>query len=215
MSLRSYIVPIHIYQSSSVYNRDIQVHEENGAYTLLVNGIHQTGGYAQRLWKKGLLPLFAHRDISFKSILVLGVGGGAVFKLFRKKFPTAYITGVDIDKEILTIGKTYFGLDTLPDTKLVCADAKQFVRQTKQRRRYDLIIVDLYTGNDVPGFVTQKVFVKHVRGLLRPHGRAVINYFREKDQAEAAQKLYVMLSEQFSRVQMKPTLRNIFFYVLK
>jgi spermidine synthase len=215
MSLRSYIVPTHIYQSSSVHNRDIQVRQENGVYTLIVNGVHQTGGYPQRLWKKGLLPVLTSPQFSPRSLLVLGVGGGAVFAMFRQKFPNAHITGVEIDKEILTIGKTYFGLNTLTRTKLICADAKEFVRQTKQRRRYDLIVVDLYIGNDVPGFVTQKVFVKHMRGLLRPKGRAVINYFREKDQAEASQKLYTMLSELFSGVQMKPTLRNIFFYVLK
>lgn len=194
MKFLSYILPQTIYQSLSPYNKKIEVREINGRNVLLVNGIEQTGGYTDKLWKIGL------RGIHPKKVLVLGVGGGTVFRMF----PESKITGVDIDTEILHIAKKYFGLLS---ATLIHKDARVFDTDKK----FDLVIVDLYIGNDVPGFVTQKPFLTGILGMVAPSGRMVLNYYNKDKQEQKAEKIVSM----FRNAIAKSVLRNIFIYVLK
>lgn len=179
--------------------------------SLLVNGIEQTGPYTQKLWKLGLRPIFKDPSFQPANILVFGVGGGTVFKMFQRSFPNARMVGVDVDREIIRIGKTYFGLDKLPRLTLVAKDARDY----SANQKYDLVIIDLYIGNDVPRFVTQEPFLSKVRRLLGPDGRMIMNYFSEKNQGKESTTLLARLSRIFSNAQRRPTLRNIFFYVIK
>jgi len=197
MSFLSYFIPQLVYHSSSHYNKKIEVREINGRNVLLVNGIQQTGGYTEKLWKEGM------RNIHGKKILVFGVGGGTVFS----NFPDAQITAVDIDPEIIRIGKKYFGLGKLSNLTLIQQDARMFI----SRKKYDLIIVDLYIGNDVPAFVSQKPFLKKCMSFLLPGGQMVINYFSQKDQETKAHALRQIIIG----ATVKPVLRNIFVYVVK
>jgi spermidine synthase len=214
MKWLSYFFPRRIFSSTSSYNKKIEVIQNNGTYELLVNGIVQTGRYTQKLWQKGLQSLFA-KNLSVTNILVLGVGGGTVFHLFAKKFPNSEMTGVDIDEVVVDIGKKYFGLSGIPHLKLVTQDAQTFVKNPMRAKKYDLVIVDLYTGNDVPSFVTKKPFLADIGRVVKPGGRIVINYFDAKNQASRAQIVFDHLALAYVQVERKSVLRNIFFYVLK
>lgn len=186
-----------------------------GKNALLVDGIQQTGPYTEKLWKTGLKLVMKDSPSGVSSILVFGVGGGTVFKMFQKAFPGARLVGVDIDTEIIRIGKQYFGLDTLPHLSLVAQDARIYVKDPSSKEKYDLVIVDLYTGNGVPFFVTGKPFLAAVRRLVRPGGRMIMNYFDEKDQSRTSQILFDTLTFVYRHVERKAVLRNIFFYVIK
>lgn len=194
MSLLSYIIPQRVYETSTRYNKKIEVREINGKNVLLVNGIEQTGSYSEKLWRTGLQGMHP------KDVLVFGVGGGTVFR----KFPESRITGVDLDGEILHIAKKYFGLH---NTTLIKRDARLF----DTNKKYDLVIVDLYIGNDVPEFVTTKDFLLKCKRFLRNGGQMVINYFSEKDQEKKAAEIALY----FKKVHVKAVLRNMFIYVVK
>lgn len=194
MSLLSFIIPQPIYRTSSPYNKKIEVREINGRRVLLVNGIQQTGSYTEKLWRVGL------RGVHPKNVLVLGVGGGTVFR----KFPEAQITGVDIDGKIIEIAKKYFGLR---HATLIEKDARSFDTDKK----YDLVIVDLFIGNDVPEFASTKFFLLQCERFLIEGGRMVMNYYSQCDQEEKAAKI----TSFFKKAEAKPVLRNIFIYVIK
>ena len=179
--------------------------------SLLVNGIEQTGPYTEKLWRIGLKFILEDRSFQPRNILVFGVGGGTVFGAFAKAYPKACMTGVDVDPEIIRIGKTYFGLDKLPHLMLVTEDARDY----SEHQKYDLVIVDLYIGNDVPGFVTENPFLSKVRRLLPPGGRMIMNYFRQRNQDQHAQKLFKRLSAIYTKTEHRSVLRNIFFSVIK
>lgn len=197
--------------SSSPYNKQIAIVGLFGRNSLLVNGIQQTGPYTEKLWKMGLRPILEDSSFQPVNILVFGIGGGTVFNIFQKAFPKAQMVGVDIDPEIIRIGRTYFGLDKLPRLTLVAKDARDYYVNQK----YDLVIIDLYIGNDVPRFVTQEPFLSNVRRLLRPEGRMIMNYFSEKNQDKESTTLLSRLLTIFSNAQRRPVLRNIFFSVVK
>lgn len=200
--------------SHSSWNGKIEVKDIRGHRTLLADGIQQTGPYPNRLWDVGLKDILTAGKAPI-NILVFGVGGGYVFKLLNTAFPQAMISGVDIDPEIIRLSRQHFGLDAIPHLHLVCQDAKTFVQRKSEQSKYDLVVIDLYVANDVPGFVTQESFLRSVSRFLRPRGRLVINYFHARNQEGEVKKLASKLSRCFSKVEYQSVLRNIFFTVVK
>ncbi len=147
-----------------------------------------------------------------KKILVFGIGGGDIFKQLLHAFPGAQVTGVDIDPEIVRISKKYFffGKDKVQFT---VSDAKKFP-DTYLRRDglFDLVVVDIYIGNDVPDFVTSVQFLTSVKRLIRHHGSVMFNYFSSSDQARKSEKLRLKIRKIYPDVVMESNQRNIFYY---
>ncbi len=214
MRLLSYFFLRSVYQSSSLYNKNIEVRKIHKRYELLVNGIQQTGVYTEKLWKKGVQLWSASHSFIPKDILVFGVGGGTLFHIFHKLYPQSHVTGVDIDEEIIRIGKKYFGLESLNNVSLICQDARLFANNKKNIGYFDLVVLDIYIGNNVPEFVTTRKFLVAINELLRKNGSLVINYFSFHDQREKSNSLKVILSDIFHHVYMVRVLNNVLF-VLK
>ena len=210
MGLLSYISSIPIEHSSSPYNKSIDVIERFGKNELYVNGIQQSGPYTIRLWKKGLEHVFHNSPKRVEKVLLLGIGGGTVFPMLHEQFPGAKITAVDIDQEIISLYSKYFSSGTSSYVSLTCADAKKFV--VSEKRKYDLIIVDLYVGNDVPDFVTGKPFFTALKNIVSSQGMIVFNYFTDKNQWAKSQLLFDKLSGIFQSVIRKQNIRNVFYY---
>lgn len=205
MSWRSYIYPQTIARFSSRYNRDIRVVEEHGKYKILVNGSPQSGPYIEKLWKKALRSFGFPKLITPKTILVLGIAGGTVIHVLHSWYPLAKITAVDIDQTMIDIGKKYFGLSSIKNLVLIHADARKSIKN-----KYDLIIVDLSFGRNIPSFVTSKTF------LLRLKNRSktiVINFLREREYKKISENFKQALGEIFATVREKSIFLNRFFMV--
>lgn len=207
MSFVSYFIPQEVARFGTKYNQDIRVIEESGKLKLLVNGSRQSGKYVEWLWKKTLSEFNLGSD--FNNILVLGVAGGTVIGLLHTMYPDCRITGVDIDPQMIEIGKRFFGLDTIPNLTLVCADAKKFI---EKKLHFDLIIVDVFTGRHIPEFVGNKKFLT----TLKQRGNmAIINYLRELEYKEKSQKLQDMVEKLFPVVKNYQIAHNSFYLVVK
>lgn len=207
MSWLSYLFPLKVAKFSSQYNKEIRINEENEKLKLLVNGSRQSGAYIEMLWCEALAE-FGLPDRALH-ILVLGVAGGTVIHLLRSRYPQAKITGVDIDRTMIDIGKQYFGLDKIGNLSFVCQDAEQFVK--KERKTFDLIIVDLFIGTHVPELVRKISFLKNLKASLTKNGVVVINYLREFEYGEKSETLRQTLIKLFARVQEKDLHGNRFF----
>ena len=83
-----------------------------------------------------------------RSVLMLGLAGGTVFRILRHLLPEARLEAVEIDPEILALGRRYMALDEL-DLRIHVADAKPWL--ARNRRRFDAVIDDCYLagGDDV------------------------------------------------------------------
>lgn len=79
-------------------------------------------------------------------ILVLGLAGGTLVRQARRLIPAADLTAVEIDAELVELGREYMELDRL-QCEVVIDDAYRFLETT--RHTFDIIIDDVYrTGPD-------------------------------------------------------------------
>jgi spermidine synthase len=78
-----------------------------------------------------------------RRVLLLGVGGGSVARALRSLDPDAEIVGVEYDAQVLRLARRHFGLGTLR-LELVVDDALDYL--DRERRRFDLIVEDLFIG---------------------------------------------------------------------
>lgn len=207
----SYIFPKRLLRTSTIFNKDIRVLEEYGKPKLLVNGSRQSGEYVKKLWSKAISAFGLTPSSAPLSILVFGVAGGDVIYLIRELYPSAYITGVDIDQTMIDIGKTYFGLDTLKNVSFVVKDARIFTKAKDQKHRYNIVILDIFNGWSVPDFVFEDEFLDNLKQLLKPQGQLFINYIGEKEYQKKSDVFYEKLCHRFPRVLDKVVYLNRFF----
>ncbi|MBI3559728.1 fused MFS/spermidine synthase [Candidatus Gottesmanbacteria bacterium] len=207
-------MPQLVLTTSSRYNRDIKIIRELGGYKLLVNGSRQSGPYIRKLWERALhtFRLYAYPEMN--TILVLGMGGGTVIDLLAKRFPHASITSVDIDPTIILIAKQYFGIGKHLNVRLMHADARLFVKLCiKKAQVFDIIVIDLFIGRDIPEFVGTSEFYQSVKQTLKPKGTVILNYLREFEYQKKSDMLFLMLKRLFPTVHDFASANNRFFFL--
>ena len=182
-----------------------------GTY-IQVNNLTQSGGVVYDVWKTTLKKVARSRQ-QVESVLILGLGGGSAAKLVRKYWPQAKITGVELDPLMVDLGKKYLGLADL-NIDLKIQDAFEFCLNHQSltiNHQYDLILVDLYIGDQVPKKFEEEDFIKQIQRLLPKDGLVVFNrlYYEEK-RAEAL-KFGQQLQEAFSKVTFVYPEANVMF----
>lgn len=213
MSFLSSLFPQTVLRTSSRYNSDICVIREWGGHKLLVNGSRQSGPYIRKLWERAFRKFRLVDLQDMHTIVVLGVGGGTVIELLAKRFPAAAITAVDIDPTMIAIAKQYFGIERLPNVRLVGADAKIFVEHcSKKGKVFDLVIVDLFIGREIPAFVATERFYKKFKHVTSPRGAVVINYLREREYQKKSEEVMSVLQRIFFTVRDYSIANNRFFF---
>ena len=128
-------------ERESKYNGHLKVVKTLGMGTYIqAGGLTQSGGIVETIWRSTLRQVHSTK-YKVQRILILGLGGGTVAKLLRKKYPKAKITGVEIDPIMIELGKKYLDLDKYNiNIKIMNANKFKF-------GLYDLVIVDTYLGD--------------------------------------------------------------------
>ena len=212
MTWKSYLFPQTILITTSAYNRHIRVNEEWGKMKLLVDGSSQSGAYIEKLWKKALKRFSVDYHLPIQNTLVLGIGGGTVISLFHELFPYVIQTCVDRDKVIIDIAKNYFSIGQIPNITLIAKDAQKYVqRLVKEKKKYDCIVVDLFSGPHVAEFVRDERFLRSLQGILTKNGCILMNYLREREYKKKSDELYWSLRSIFREVKDFPIACNRFF----
>lgn len=122
-----------------------------------------------------LLP-FLHNEEKPK-VWILGSAGGTMLSLFnywvRQAFPDLSLTGVEIDPEVIPLGKKFFGLDGT-EGQVVNADARTFLNSRSDKT--DLVIVDAYSQQIyIPFHLSTQEFYQIVQEHLNPGGILAMN----------------------------------------
>lgn len=122
-------------------------------------------------------PLFVRQStpVSIKSALIIGLGGGTSSKQITAAYGPIPIDGVEIDPEVVRVGREYFAMNE-PNLNVIVSDGRYFLRTT--RSHYDLIAVDAYEQPYIPFQLTTKEFFTEVSSALTPNGTAVMNVGR-------------------------------------
>ncbi|MEI8278967.1 MAG: fused MFS/spermidine synthase [Bacteroidota bacterium] len=189
--LISYIYPVKIRESSSSVNPVLELFFYRNRYQLATLDALYSDGDKYR-------PL----TIAFKAIkeqlpkvrnvLVLGTGLGSAVHILDGMGCQPNYTLVEIDKQVLQ-----WALEFLPTNVRhvlpVHEDAVHFVQENE--KKYDLLIVDVFVGREVPDFVISNSFIEKCHQSVIPGGHFIVNYI-------------VNDNRQWEKVQQKIT--NIF-----
>jgi len=174
--LLSYIYPV-TKTITSEHNGILELTWHNGKKHLNTKNANYSYGSLQRILKFGLEQI----DINqVRSILLLGLGGGSVIETLRKDFNYEHpITAVDIDPVIIDIANEEYGITTDTNLKIVCADAKTYMRSNTAT--FDLIIIDLFVDITVPKDFLELTFWEHVLKAKSTNGCILFNASLEKE----------------------------------
>ena len=122
-----------------------------------------------RYWR--LIPfLLPH----MRTTLFLGAGAFIMPENLLDYYPNTEITVVDIDPEIITVGKRFFRVNDYPRMNIQVNDARRFIQQS--HTTYDCIIGDVYSGfYNIPAHLVTKEFFLIIQEKLSSDGFFMMN----------------------------------------
>jgi len=172
--LFSYILPVNIHSRKSAISKTIEVTWANGELVLDSKNTNYSYGSLQRVLRLGLRTIGFEKVAAMQEIAVLGVAGGSVIKTLAHEIGcTGRITGVEIDAEIISVANEFFGLDKIPNCEIVIDDAFEFILKT--RKKYELIIIDVFKDTEMPNFLFEHFFAERLGFLLCNGGFILFN----------------------------------------
>jgi predicted membrane-bound spermidine synthase len=172
-----------IYETESAYNYIQVVENDDGCRRLLLNegqGIHSIYCPA-RLRTPGpwdyflVAPYFnppPYTPDRVERVALVGLAGGTMARQYTAVYGPLPIDGVEIDPEIVRVGREYFGMDQ-PNLNVVVADGRAYLARSEHR--YTIVGVDAYRLPYIPPHLTTVEFFRQVRDHLTDDGVVVIN----------------------------------------
>lgn len=173
--LQSLFYPVRLRSGAGEYNATLELLYFRGRYILATEDAIYSDGDKYR----PLLAAFARPELQRKlpgvrNVLVLGTGLASAVHILEGKRVRPDFTLVEIDKVILDWAVEFLPADSKSRVNAVRADAFDFIGAGSVR--YDLLIVDLFFGRNVPAEVTGIRFLGQCRDRLNPGGVLVLNY---------------------------------------
>jgi len=172
-------------EHESVYNY-MQVVQSDGETQLILNeglGIHSIYNPNSVLtngpWDYFMAaPYFNNPPFTpaqVQRVCIIGLGAGTIARQFTEVYGPIAIDGVEIDGEIVNMGRQYFHMNE-PNLQVIVQDGRYFLETTP--RTYDVIALDAYQQPYIPFQLTTTEFFHEVRSHLTPTGVAVFNVGR-------------------------------------
>ena len=204
--LKALFKPVLLEEVYSKYSGNLKVYRGYGSVYVTTDGLTQSGGLIRDLWQSTFKKISPHQQ---RSWLVLGLAMGTVAQLIAKKYHPTAITGVDIDKTMLNLGRKYHNLHAIPNLTIINSDAQVYLKQ-KLYQKYDYILVDMYLGDQLPAFIYTDAFVSALRTHLTPDGIVVFNHlFYDDVKKKRAEELVYTVQKHFSQVVLHRALTNL------
>lgn len=103
-----------------------------------------------------------------RSVLLLGLGGGAMWRHLSAYLPEAAITIVERDRGVIALAREHFHVAG----RILCADAAEMVADAAGA--FDVVLVDVYDASGTPPLEDQ--FWQDCLAALRPGGSIAVNW---------------------------------------
>lgn len=101
--------------------------------------------------------------------LLLGLGGGSIARELDEKGFSVDVC--ELDKRIAYVARHYF---YLPERVAISVDdARHFIRTCN--KKYDLIVLDMFKGEDPPNHVFTEESLEELKLMLNPNGTVIVN----------------------------------------
>jgi spermidine synthase len=108
-----------------------------------------------------------------RRVVLLGLGGGEMLRAARRSLPKAELIGVDNDPAMIRAALDEFHISAF-GAKAAQADAFMYV---KALRGVDVLMVDLFVGDQMPAAMLEGTFWSDCRQALGPRGIVVVNVY--------------------------------------
>ncbi|HET9110328.1 MAG TPA: fused MFS/spermidine synthase [Ktedonobacterales bacterium] len=117
-------------------------------------------------------PLFAAKSSAHPRLAVVGLAAGTVAKQYTTIYGPVPIDGVEIDPEIVAVGRQYFAMNE-PNLHVTIADGRTFMRFSHDT--YDVVMVDAYKPPYIPFQLTTTEFFQEAQAHMGSDGVIVLN----------------------------------------
>jgi spermidine synthase len=178
--------------------RHLELNEGQAVHSVWRADTVLTGDY----WDGFLVAPLASRDAPPEHVAILGSGAGTTVRAYAHYFPETTIDAVEIDGELLDIGKEYFGLRERPQLREFAEDARPFLRRSDGG--YDAIFVDAYRQPYIPFYLATREFFELARDRLSDDGVLAINVGHPEGSDELEKVLTATLRSVFENVARDP-----------
>jgi spermidine synthase len=114
-------------------------------------------------------------------VLILGLGGGTSARIFRRLYPASMVTGVEIDPEVVAVGRRYFALPD--DVRVIADDARAALHHpplSDERSAFDVILADAFQFPYIPFQLCTIEFFRELDARLAQGGALVLNVGRDE-----------------------------------
>ena len=125
----------------------------------------------QQYWKLALL----REPAVVRSALFIGAGAFGMPENVSRDFPEAAVDVVEIDPQVIEVGREFFKLDEHPRVNAHAADARRFLHLSGDRK-WDMIFGDAYNGRHaIPSHLATREFFQLVADHLETGGVYIMN----------------------------------------
>lgn len=195
-----------VHEVESAYNY-IQVVDRDSRRVLMLNegqAIHSvywpghvlSGG----IWDYFLLaPYFSSLPgpEEIESLCIIGLAAGTAAKEYTIIYGSIPIDGVEIDPEIVEVGRRFFDMNE-PNLNVIVQDGRYFLAQSDSK--YDIIIADAYRQPYIPFHLATREFFDLALKHLNSGGVVVINVGRTASDFRLVDVLAATMDQVFDTV---------------
>ncbi len=194
-----------LFETESAYNYIQVVRQGDCNYLLLNEGqayhsFYCDGGYVPRIsvWSIMLAaPYFNERPVTVDNMAVVGLATGTIPKQYSRVFGPIPIDGIELDPEIIQVGREYFAM-TEPNINAIAGDGRYQLNQLDAR--YDVITIDAYRVPYIPWQLTTRDFFAEVKARLTDDGVVAMNVGRAPDDRRLVDAMTATLLEVYPSV---------------
>ena len=145
-----------------------------------------------------------------KRILMVGLGGGTLPKVFSALTPEATQDLVEIDEAVVTVAKRFFAFKPTAHMTVHVQDARVFLKRAAARGlTWDYIMLDAFTGDYIPEHLMTQEFLEEVSAALTEDGVLVANTFASSALYDAETATYAAVFPALAEVRLDETLNRI------
>jgi spermidine synthase len=144
-----------------------------------------------------------------QKVLVLGLGLASIPVMLQKMGHRYHYTGVELDEEVIYLASKYVLDEIATDMTVIQADAAHYVEQCSEV--FDIITMDIFIGQMVPGKFWTETFVAQLKGLLKEDGVIIYNTIARTEELAAASMQFYQgaFSPHFDRPAAIPIKGNL------
>lgn len=139
------------------------------SYVDLADPTHLDLSYTQRIG-----DVLDSRPPGALTALHLGLAGGTVPRYLAATRPGSQSLALEVDPELVDLGRDLLGLDDIPDLRVEIGDARVALRD-EPTGAYDVVVGDAFGGLAVPWHLTTREFTAQIRRVLSEDGVYVLN----------------------------------------